>query len=211
MHFNDINPYTHMVRLGEYLPILIKLIPKVTKWGMVIRDSSYLIILFLKLYMSKLISKIINSKTMFGPECYYFKSIFREAINNGFISLYNIMRIDHQLLVNYSVECHIPSQKKAMYFSDNVDNIMIYIEREVPRDRQFTKFQQFDIAIIIITTFYKNYFMVKANNYFQSEHDMVNNKPFELGIHKIGTTCGMWGKYQLLNIPNHIVQDVHMW
>ena len=35
-----------------------------------------------RLYMSKLIAKIINAKTIFGPECYSFKSIFRASRNN---------------------------------------------------------------------------------------------------------------------------------
>ena len=34
--------------------------------------------------VSKLIDKIINVKTIFGPECYSFKSIFRASINYGY-------------------------------------------------------------------------------------------------------------------------------
>ena len=83
----------------------------------------------IRLYMRKLIAKIINAKTMFGSECSSFESIFREDINDGYKSLYNIMIIFHTLLINESVDLHIPSQKNPISFPDHVENIITYSEK----------------------------------------------------------------------------------
>ena len=77
--------------------------------------------------MRKIIAKILNAKTMFGTECSSFRLIIRADRNNGYTALYNIMLLVYPLLMDESVEFHIPYQKKIISFPDNVDNIMNYI------------------------------------------------------------------------------------
>ena len=43
IHFNGINSSTHIVRLGYYASLLIKIFPKVTQCGVGVRDSFYLL------------------------------------------------------------------------------------------------------------------------------------------------------------------------
>ena len=87
--------------------------------------------------MSKLIAKIINEKTVFVQECSYFKSIVRSSRNDGCIDLYNIMRLVHLILMDQSVECNIPYQKNSFSLTDNVDNILTYVDIEYLRGRPF--------------------------------------------------------------------------
>ena len=77
--------------------------------------------------MSKLIAKIIDSQSIFGSECSYFKTIFRAAINYVYTEFYNIMRLVYPLPMDDSVECQIQYQKNRMYFPDHFDNIMNYV------------------------------------------------------------------------------------
>ena len=80
-----------------------------------------------RLYMIKLISNILNTKAMFGSECFSFKSIVRIDINYGCSALYNIMWKLHPLIVYALVECQITSQKNSIYCPYHVDNIMTYV------------------------------------------------------------------------------------
>ena len=72
----------------------------------------------------------------------------------------------------------IPYKKNSIYFPDNVDNILTYVERDDLQGRPFKKFQQFDLPISIILPCYKNSFVGAANYCFKIEHDKVNNIPF---------------------------------
>ena len=67
---------------------------------------------------------------MFGSECYYLKEIVWVARNDGYIALYNKMRLVHPLLMDDPVEFHIPYQKNSMSFPDHVENILTHVERE---------------------------------------------------------------------------------
>ena len=64
-----------------------------------------------RIYMSKLIAKILNAKTMLGPECFSYNEILRETKNGGYTALCNIIRVVHPLIMNESDECHIPYRK----------------------------------------------------------------------------------------------------
>ena len=82
-----------------------------------------------RIYRRKQIAKILNVKIMFVPDCYYFKSIVRADINDGYIDLYNIMNLFHPLLTDESMDCNIMSQKNSMYLPYHVENILTYVER----------------------------------------------------------------------------------
>ena len=94
-----------------------------------------------RLYMEKLVAKIINAKTLFWWECYFFNSNVRSARDDYYIDFYNITRLVNTLPMYESVECRIPYQKIVMSFPNHVDNILTYIDREDLWVRPFTKFQ----------------------------------------------------------------------
>ena len=96
-----------------------------------------------------------------------------------------------------------------MSFPDHVDNIPAYVEREDLRVRTFTKFQQFDIAIRIILTHYKNSFVGKSKCCFQIEYDKVNNIPFQLETYNLGKTCEILAKDLHLYTQNYTFHGVH--
>ena len=62
-------------------------------------------------------------------------------MNDGYTALYNIMSIVNSLIMDDSVECQISSQKNSMSFSDHVENILTYVQREDLGVLPFTKFQ----------------------------------------------------------------------
>ena len=114
---------------------------------------------------------------MFGSYCSSFKSIVRADINDVYADFYKITSISHPLLIYDSVEYHIPYHKNS-FFSDHVGNIMTYFNREDPRGRPFTKFQQFNISINIIFLSHKNYFIGKAKLY--SKLNMIRSIIYHL-------------------------------
>ena len=86
---------------------LYKVKPMVNGWKGQLLSAE---MMYKRIHMSKLISKILNKKTIFEPECFSFKSMFRASRNYGYTYFYNIMKIVHPLLMDESVECHIPYQ-----------------------------------------------------------------------------------------------------
>ena len=77
------------------------------------------------------------------------------------------MIIVHQLLMDESVECHIPSSEISVSFPDHVDNILTYLDIEDLIGLPFAKLQQFGIAISRRLLHYKNSFIGKARDCFK--------------------------------------------
>ena len=96
-----------------------------------------------------------------------------------------------------------------MSFPDDVDNILTYDERENLRGRPFKDLKQFDLSIRRMLHNYESSFIFKAKNCFKIEHDKVNNIPFELDPHYLGTTCEMYANDLHPDTPNHTFQGVH--
>ena len=106
-----ISIHTHGDTWGVFIPPYPNLSKCNQIWGGWKRHFLSADMMSKRLYMGKHIAKIINAKTMFGSDFYYFKSIYRSANNYFYTYLYNIMRLVHQICIDDSVECQIPYQK----------------------------------------------------------------------------------------------------
>jgi hypothetical protein len=72
---------------------------------------------------------------MFSGECTEFSHLITNRQGNGYLALYQIVRLVHPLLGQTTTQ---PQQKRSQPFSEHVSNYLNYIQREACSGRLYS-------------------------------------------------------------------------
>ena len=80
--------------------------------------------------MANIISEVLYGKEMFENYFHHFKIIVIKSRDVEYVSLNNIIRMIHSIIIKYTSDFQIPKQVNNNHLPVRVNNTMTYSERQ---------------------------------------------------------------------------------
>lgn len=97
--------------------------------------------------MSAALHSLLSSKGIFKGDCEDFTHLVSQSKGNGYLALYQIVRMVHPVLGQVTTQPSQPSQKKTQSFSEHVSNYVDYFQSESCSGRKYSPYEQ--VALIL--------------------------------------------------------------
>jgi hypothetical protein len=150
--------------------------------------------------MSAAITCLLSSPSMFAGECSEFANRIINSYGNGYMALYQIIRLVHPLLGKSTSQPVQPQQKRTQWFSDHIVAYQNYFQTEASSGCHYSTN---DRILLIISRLHITWRDVMRSKYTQlvPQNSTITHIPLECHLEMLSVTLTQWCGEERMDTP----------
>jgi hypothetical protein len=144
---------------------------------------------------------LLSSKGIVKGNCEYFSHLVSQSKGNGYLALYQIVRMVHPVLCQFTPNYSQPSQKKTQSFSEHVSNYDDYFQSESCWGRKYYPYEQVALILSRLHPIWKDAMQQQYKQLVPhgGPHQLI---PMECNLEMISVTLSQWCTEERLEHPH---------
>jgi hypothetical protein len=151
--------------------------------------------------MPAAIHSLLSSTGIFKGECEEFGHMVSNSEGNGYLALYQIVRLVHPVLGKISAQPPKPQQKKAQPFAEHIANYLDYFQSELCSGGTYLTNER---VIIVLSRLHPTWRDAMKRKYttLVPQNGVIPPIPMEFQLAMLSVTPTQWCVEELLELPS---------